>query len=147
MERITAKIADSTGAVNISTQTITVLDGSESPPDTPTGFDVINDTTDVSKVILSWNDTDNETGYTIERQSKHPKNGKWVGSTLINRPADLDTYSDAPGDGIHRYRIQASNSYGLSGYTSWIEVPNPVSGGSTGGNTGGNKGGGKGKNK
>ena len=104
-----------------------------------------NDATDASKVTLSWSDTENETSYTIERQSKHPKNGKWVGSTLLSASEVQIPISDSPGDGVHRYRIQANNPYGSSQYSNWVEVT--VSGGSSGGNTGGSKGGGKGKKK
>jgi hypothetical protein len=94
--------------------------------------------------LLAWADSEFETGYEIQRETRHKKRDAWVGTTTASSPpADATAYTDAPGEGRHRYRIRAMNNTGSSAWTGWTEVT--VTGSS--GNGGNNNGGGRGKNR
>ena len=79
-------------------------------PATPTNFSAV--ATSFNKISLSWTDTDNETGYAIER---------FTGSTFItvaNLPANCISFIDsnlAPGTN-YQYRIRSFNASGSSPY-------------------------------
>ncbi len=140
---ITLSVKDSTGAINIASGDVVVNDGSEQPPSAPMSPDAIE--VSAGTVEVSWLDVDNEQGYTLERQSKHPKNNKWVGSTQFSLPNDVTLYTEVLGGGDYHYRLRAVNAYGVSAWSSWSSVVT-VTSTSTGGSKGG-KGGGKGKPK
>ena len=136
---------DSTGAIGMTTAFISVLDDTQEPP-APTNPPIVPGNFDVpataeNTVLISWTDSDTEDNYVLERQNKHPKNGKWVGSTTITLNQNTISYTDSPGSGLFRYQLKATNQYG-SAVTPWLNVD--VTSTSTGG---GNKGGGKGKKK
>lgn len=147
-------ITDDTGSTGQHTQMVEVSEavtpppsGNTNPPSAPTGFTVTDDT--VGGANLSWTDTsDNELMFELERESQHPKNGKWVGNTIVSAAEDSQNLTDQVGSGIFHYRIRATNGYGSSSWSNWVTVTitDSSSGGGSGG--GGSKGGGgKGKPK
>lgn len=96
--------------------------------------------------MLSWFDaSDNELVFELQRESRHPKNGKWVGSTILNAPENSESLTDQSGTGTFRYQIRATNGYGSSSWVGPIEVTvtDTTTGSSSGG--GNTKGGGRGK--
>ncbi|MCP5208135.1 MAG: tandem-95 repeat protein [Hahellaceae bacterium] len=111
------------------------------PPVTPSGLIILDGTDGTAQ--LSWNDTDNEAAFVIQRETQHKKRLTWNGTTtLASLSANTLQYTDASGTGTFRYRIRSENANGVSAWSDWVELN--VSGGSTGG---GGKGGGKGRNK
>lgn len=140
---VTLSVKDSTGAINIVSGDVVIKDGSEQPPSAPTSPDAIE--VSAGMVDVTWFDVDNEQSYTLERQNKHPKNGKWVGSTQFSLPSDVTLHTEVLESGDYHYRLQAVNAFGASAWSNWSDVVT-VTSTSTGGSKGG-KGSGKGKPK
>jgi hypothetical protein len=70
---------------------------------------------------LSWQDnSDNETGFRIERQKKSGKN--WINTTTFTVGTNVTTFTDTPGAGQFRYRVQAYNGAGNSAWTAYVTV-------------------------
>jgi len=92
-------------------------------------------------VILTWNDnSDNESGFEVQRQKQHKNGNRWVGTTMIGTVgSDITSMSDAPGDGKFHYRLRAFNTAGSSSWTGWVNADVASSGGGSdgGGSTGG----------
>jgi hypothetical protein len=89
---------------------------------------------------LSWADnSDNETGFHVVRESWHPKRNRWQSNTLVTTTsADVISYTDPAGSGLYRYYVEAYNDVG-SAQTGWVEVT--ITDNSGGGRGGGCKGG------
>lgn len=134
-------ITDDTGATDIQVSTVTVSDVNPEPPAAAYLDTLLSEYTDT--VELSWADVSGASSYMLEREKKHPKNGKWTSNTLISGMSS--PYNDQPGSGTFRYRLIASNEFGSS--TSAWQQTVVVDSGSSGGGGGGTKGGGKGRNK
>ncbi|MGB0205529.1 MAG: reprolysin-like metallopeptidase [Neptuniibacter sp.] len=134
-------ITDDTGATDIQVSTVTVSDVNPEPPAAAYLDGLANEYTDT--VVLSWADVSGASSYSLEREKKHPKNGKWTSNTLISGVSS--PHNDQPGAGTFRYRLIASNEFGSSTST-WVQTT-VVDSGSSGGGGGGTKGGGKGRNK
>ncbi|WP_104002671.1 S8 family serine peptidase [Marinobacterium lutimaris] len=105
------------------------------PPQAPTnlGFGAVGD----GSITLSWSDqSDNETGFRLERAQLNRKN-KWSGYSLV---AEIDAvaYEDSGLDGTYKYRVQAYNSVGDSAwnYSSEVTVAPAATGGDSGGGSG-----------
>lgn len=93
----------------------------EVPPAPPANF-VVSGGTD-GTATLTWTDeSDNEDAFEIERETQHPKNGKWVNNTLLAVEADVQELIDAVGDGDHQYRLRAVNPSGSSDWSGWSQV-------------------------
>lgn len=98
----------------------------EIAPAAPTGLTAAAEGND--GVVLSWTDnSNNESGFRIERQTQTGET--WGQTTTLTAPADATSYHDTPGEGMHRYRIAATNFAGDSAFTGWVTVG--VSGGWT----------------
>lgn len=112
------------------------------PPLAPSGLSVI-DNSDGS-AIVSWTDNSNdETGFEIERQ-KQRKNGSWAGSPSLTTDAGVTAIVDQAGTGTFQYRVRALGVAGQSDWTGWVQVVvTDVSGGGGKGGGNGGKGGGK----
>lgn len=88
------------------------------PPAQPTSL-VTRDVGNERDVELTWVDaSDNETGFTIERQTQGA-GGVWSASVTLDASANTGNLIDSPGAGTYRYRIAAINDAGDSGYTAW----------------------------
>jgi len=73
-------------------------------------------------VRLTWTDnSDNETGFRIERQTQRP-DGSWGSVTTLTAVADATTLVDQAGQGTHRYRVAATNFAGDSPFTPWVTI-------------------------
>lgn len=143
-------ITDDSGATGNQTRMVSVTDASASAPAAPNSLMVSDD--GFGAALVTWADhSDNETGFDLERETQHPKNGKWVSLTTLSTGADTPYLTDETGAGSFRYRVRASNAFGASDWTGWQTVTvTDASGGSSGGGGPGSKGGnggGKGKNK
>jgi hypothetical protein len=72
-------------------------------------------------VNVTWTDAStNENGFRIERESW--LNNSWASTQTFTLSANTDDYSDTPGLGQFRYRVQAFNDGGASGWSSWVVV-------------------------
>jgi hypothetical protein len=93
-----------------------------------------------SRIHLSWTDnSNNETGFAIERATYNSKNGKLGGwSQIATVGANVTAYDDTgvASSGSYAYRIRSFNSAGDSAYVN--ASPGTVAVGSTGGNSKGN---------
>ena len=80
---------------------------SDTPPAAPSGLQATVDQTN-GLVTLNWNDeSDNETGFEIQREKYNSKRRKWAGTTLVTSVgADVTQATDSPGDGDFRYQVQ-----------------------------------------
>jgi PKD repeat protein len=117
---VSLTVEDDTGATGITTGVVVVDDGVVVlPPEVPSG---VSATADAEAVTVIWSGDDNVDNYALERQNRHPKNGKWVGSTTVNFTGPIASYSELPGSGDFRYRLQASNQQGASDWSSWSNV-------------------------
>ncbi len=108
------------------------------PPPTgeaPAAPDILNieDQGNGTALITYSDNSDNETGFELQREKQHKKRG-WTNGTTINLDSDTDSYTDSSGSGDFRYRIRAANQFGVSEWSTWVEVTVTASGGG-GGNT------------
>ncbi|MCG8608917.1 MAG: cadherin-like domain-containing protein, partial [Pseudomonadales bacterium] len=145
-DSFTYTISDTGGLTSTATVSVFVNELVE-PPVTPANFIAVDGTDGAAH--LSWTDTDNETGFEIQRETKHKKRNTWNGTTTVASPSqDTTVYSDNVGTGTFRYRARSSNSEGVSPWSAWSQVTvTDASGGGDSGGSGGGKGGGKGRNK
>ncbi|WP_440053907.1 zinc-dependent metalloprotease family protein [Pseudoalteromonas sp. T1lg65] len=76
-----------------------------------------------ASVLLTWLDnSDNESGFEIQREFKH-KNGQWRGTSLVAMPnTNTTSYIDNSGTGTYRYRVRAYNTIASSVWSNWAEV-------------------------
>lgn len=91
------------------------------PPEAPVSL-ALTDNQDGS-VLLTWSDmSDNETAFDIEREKLH-KNGRWHATQLVASVTEnVQSYTDASGEGTFRYRVRAVNGAGASAWAGWSEV-------------------------
>ncbi len=137
-------VAGNTTADSPSASATTDPDVSAQPPAAPSGL-VVTDNTD-GTASISWTDnSDNETGFEVVRETWHSKRNRWRSTTLIATTGENVTdIVDASGNGLFRYQVRAVNSAGASAYTPWVEVTVTTAGGGGGGGKGGGGGGGDG---
>jgi len=112
----------------------------ETSPGMPGNLHTSVDTT-TGIVTIGWNDnSDNESGFEVQRQKQHKNGNRWVGTTMIGTVGTgVTSTTDAPGDGKFHYRVRAYNTSGSSSWTSWVNADVTSSGGGSdgGGSTGG----------
>jgi subtilisin family serine protease len=103
---------------------------SDTPPAAPSGLQATVDQT-IGLVTLNWNDeSDNETGFQVQREKYNSKRRKWAGTRLLTSVgADVTQATDSPGDGDFRYQARAYNDAGSSAWTDWVEVNVATTGG------------------
>lgn len=109
----------------------TVPPPSGNPPEAPSNI-AAADQENGTALITFTDNSDNETGFELEREKQHRQNS-WRGTTTIILGSDSESYTDASGSGTFRYRIRAVNEFGFSSWTGWVQVTVTTSGG--GGNT------------
>ncbi|HEY5717718.1 MAG TPA: PKD domain-containing protein, partial [Motiliproteus sp.] len=130
-------VTDDQGLQSSAQQQVSISDPNAVPPSMPTAL-LTTDNANGSASI-SWNGDATATSYEIQRETRHPKNGRWTSTTLLGSvTAPLTTLTDSSGTGTFRYSVRALNSYGVSGWSSWSQIT--VSD-STGGGSGGGGGG------
>jgi hypothetical protein len=56
-----------------------------------------------------------ETGYTVLREVRNPKNGRWSG-TAFTTAADVTSLTQSLSSGTYRYSVRAENAAGASAY-------------------------------
>lgn len=133
-------VTDDQGLQSSAQQQVSISDPNAVPPSMPTAL-LTTDNANGSASI-SWNGDATATSYEIQRETRHPKNGRWTSTTLLSSvTAPLTTLTDSSGTGTFRYSVRALNSYGVSGWSSWsqITVSDSTGGGSGGGGGGGGK--------
>ncbi len=70
---------------------------------------------------LKWTDNaNNETGFTLERETQN--GGVWGSATSVTIPKNYLSYTDNSGPGMFRYRLRAFNGSGASAPTPWVQV-------------------------
>ena len=112
---ISIQVTDNDGGV--TDETLGVVVTAASPPATPANFRVVSVGT--TWIQLAWTDVDNETGFAIERCSKHGcANFAEVVRTEANATAYLD--SNLLNNTEYSYRLRAYNSGGMSAYTNVV---------------------------
>lgn len=70
--------------------------------------------------ITFADNSNNETGFTVERQKRVGVN--WVNLTTIPLGANVSTFVDTPGNGRYRYRVRSYNSAGNSAWSLYGNV-------------------------
>ena len=101
------------------------------PPETPSNIAAADQQNGTAEITFDDN-SDNETGFELQREKQNKRRG-WISTTTIILGSDSVSYTDASGAGTYRYRIRAVNEFGFSSWTGWVEVTVTASGG--GGNT------------
>lgn len=113
-------VSDGFGGSANATVSIVVTEA-PSLPTPPDGLVVVANAD--ASVTVSWNDNSgNEIGFEIQRESLHARRGVWRGTTTFTAGANSVVYTDSPGAGTFRYRVRATNANGASEWTPWIEV-------------------------
>ncbi|WP_299181373.1 reprolysin-like metallopeptidase [uncultured Neptuniibacter sp.] len=128
-------ITDDTGASAFTIVSVNVMDTVPEPPAQPAFSSV---SVSGSDVVLSWNDDTNVGHYTLERERRHPKNGKWTSLTALGTV--VSPHTDQPGGGDYRYRLTAHNEFGTAS-SVWTLAEGITDGGGSGGSNGGGRGG------
>jgi large repetitive protein len=114
---ITAKATDSGGLTGSATRTVTVTATSKIPAP-PTNLVIVKVG---SAARVSWKDnSSNETGFRVQRQKLVA--GTWTNTTTYTVGANVTLFSNTPGRGTFRYRVQAYNAFGSSGYAGYLNV-------------------------
>ncbi|MGH8247726.1 MAG: S8 family serine peptidase, partial [Gammaproteobacteria bacterium] len=103
---ITASVADTKGATDTDTITITIVN--TNLPAAPTNLTA---TVNGAVVNLAWTDNSgDETGFKVERKKK----GSPLWGVIVTTGANATTYADSPGKGNWDYRVRAVNAAGES---------------------------------
>jgi hypothetical protein len=111
-------IGDGFGGTDTASVSVTVMN-QPTLPDAPTLVSV-SDNGDGSAKIVWADNSDNETGFEIQRQSKHKKRDTWVGtSTVTTTGPDVTFYDDPAGTGTYHYQVRSVNAQGPSAWTGW----------------------------
>ncbi|MEH6824264.1 MAG: PKD domain-containing protein [Motiliproteus sp.] len=132
----TLTVTDNEGASSTTARQVSISDPNAIAPDMPASL--ITADNGNGTATLSWSTVNAASQYAVQRQNKHPKNGKWTGIAIVATvAAPAISTLDSSGAGTFRYSVRSENSYGVSGWSNWVEIT--VSGGSGGG---GSKGGG-----
>ncbi len=113
---ISAKVTDSSGLSTTASTTIVVQNPSSTVPVTPTSPSIVKFS---GGVMVKWTDqSNNETGFEIQRQSKSGKN--WSAPVSCGTAgANSTSWIDGPGSGTWHYRVRAINNVGGSSWSAW----------------------------
>jgi hypothetical protein len=118
--RATVRVTDSRGKQSANTAGVNLEVSAPRPPEAPTEL-VVTSTTSTS-ISLSWSDnSDNETGFKLERcQGANCTNFE----QLPAFGADITTYTDSglKANAQYRYRIRAFNGAGNSAYSNTVNA-------------------------
>ena len=76
-------------------------------------------------VTIIWADnSNNETGFNVQREKKASGN-KWSGTTTVATVgANVTSTTNAPGSGTFRYSVRSFNASGASAWSSWAQINN-----------------------
>ena len=76
------------------------------------------------QVLVTWADNSpDEDGFRVQREKKSGPN--WINTLIIaTLGANTTSYTDAPGSGTFRYRVQAFNGVGGSAWSAWAQIKN-----------------------
>jgi peptidyl-Asp metalloendopeptidase len=96
------------------TNAVTLVTPAELPPPPPPSPAGVEPAPDMATV--GWMDVNGESGYEVLRETRHPKNGRWSGTTM-SVPANLTTLSETLSSGTYRYAVRA---VGPSGGSEWV---------------------------
>jgi hypothetical protein len=131
-------IGDGFGGTDTATVSVTVMN-QPTLPAAPTLISV-NDNGDGSAKIVWADNSTNETGFEIQRQSKHKKRNSWVGTgTVATTAPDATVHDDPAGTGTYRYQVRSVNLQGPSAWTGWSGEVAVTDGSGGGGGGGGDK--------
>ncbi len=136
---ITLTVTDDDGATDTDTVVVTVTPN-VMPPAAPSGVAANPGATDGTADIIWLDNSANETGFEVQRETKHKKRDSWNGATVVAvTAADQTSATDTSGSGTFRYRVRAANGAGVSDWSVWAEVTTTSGGGGGGGGGGGTK--------
>ena len=139
-DSFTYTLSDGRGGSAVGNVAVTVTPNA-SPPAAPSGVAAQPGSADGTADIVWQDNSANETGFEVQRETKHKKRDSWNGIAVVALTAANQTAAtDASGTGTFRYRVRAVNGAGVSGWSTWAEVTIASSGG--GGSGGGGGGGG-----
>jgi peptidyl-Asp metalloendopeptidase len=96
------------------TNAVTLVTPAELPPPPPPSPAEVEPAPDMATV--DWTDVAGESGYEVLRETRHPKNGRWSGTTM-SVPADVSTFSELLASGTYRYAVRA---VGPAGASEWV---------------------------
>jgi hypothetical protein len=129
-------IGDGFGGSDTASVSVTVMT-QQTVPDAPTLVSVSDNGDGSAKVVWADN-SDNETGFEIQRQTKHKKRESWNGTTTVTTTVpDATVHDDPVGTGTYRYQARSVNAQGPSAWTGWsneVTVTDSGGGGGGGGN-------------
>jgi subtilisin family serine protease len=115
---ITASVSDSGGLSGSASITFTVTVTGPVPPSAPSNLVA---TKLRPGVRLNWTDNSNdEDGFQIERQQRSGKS--WGAPVTFTVGSNVNSFTENPGTGQFRYRVQAFNSAGGSAWTNYVTV-------------------------
>ncbi len=117
---VTASVTDSGNLTTTDTVTVVINAPAGPPPAAPSNISTTNNRDRTATVRWSDN-SDNETGFEIERQ-KQNRNGTWNSTTLLTVGANTTSLVDNSGTGTFRYRVRARNAAGDSAWTAYSQV-------------------------
>lgn len=116
---ITASVIDSSGLTNKTTITVVVQAQASTYPNAPSSPAL---TKGGGGLTVSWADnSNNETGFEIERQYKTGKNWS-TPVTVAIVGANVKSFKDTPPAGTWRYHVRAVNSMGPSPWSAWTSA-------------------------
>jgi hypothetical protein len=113
---ITAQVTDTSGLSMSATTTVVVQNPATTLPAAPSGVSISRYS---GGVLIKWTDnSNNETGFEIERQYKMGK--KWSDAARgEDITANTTSWIDGPGSGTWHYRVRAVNNVGTSAWSAW----------------------------
>ncbi len=126
-------LSDGRGGTSTGNVAVTVTP-SAMPPAAPSGV-VANPGATAGTADIVWLDNSaDETGFEVQRETKHKKRDSWNGATVVAiTTKDKTSATDTSGTGTFRYRVRAANEAGVSDWSVWAEVTINSGGGGGGG--------------
>ena len=92
------------------------------PPAAPSGL-VAEDNGDRATNLWWQDNSNNETGFEVEREDWRGKHSIWRRNSVVAKTGENVNFVDGIGDrGVFRYRVRAVNAYGYSAYSEWVEI-------------------------
>ena len=118
----TYTITDGNGGNATATVAVTVTPG-ESIPLAPNNVSAYDGGS--GNVMVNWSDNSaNETGFEVERETLHKKRGTWNRTKIVaTTGAEVQSYVDSPRrNGTYHYRVRSVNGTGASAWSAWAQV-------------------------
>lgn len=117
---ITASVTDAGSLTGSAIITVTITAPVVTIPNAPSNLLGSKQPGGIAR--LTWNDnSNNETGFTIERQTRI-NNNTWGATTTFTVGANTTLFSQTPGVGRFRYRVRAFNGAGASAWTGYVNI-------------------------